>query len=58
MAKLNSKEREAILEALRNRIDEIEENNLVEEEQITASEAKALESGSAKLEELFVTLYE
>lgn len=57
MAKLSSKEREAILMALQNRIDEIDENNLVEEEQITASEAKALNSGFDKLKEIFVTLY-
>lgn len=57
MAKLTSKEREAILEALKNRIDEIDDNNLIEEEQITASEAKALNSGFDKLEELFEVIY-
>lgn len=57
MAKLSSKEREAILMGLQNRIDEIDDNNLVEEEQITASEAKALNSGFEKLKEIFEAIY-
>lgn len=58
MAKLSNKEREQILGALRNRIDEIYENNLVEEGDLTASEFNALTKGASKLVEIFATLYE
>lgn len=57
MAKLTSKERETILEALRRMEDIIKEDSLVEEGDFTASEFKALQTGSVKLEELFEAIY-
>lgn len=55
---INTKEREAVYEALQDRINEIEENNLVEEGDLTKSEFNALKNGADKLEDFLEDIAE